>query len=113
MSLPPDPFNRVRLPGDFSRAGRIALLAEAFKALVDGRQPSREAAMFVGAGGMAWLQEGGRIGALERDYWRVAAPERSTATPARVYAQLDASARRGTADIGDGPIAPNMDDESY
>ena len=97
MNLPPDPFNRVRLPGDFSREGRVALLAEAFRALIEGRMPSQEAAMFCGAGGMAWLQEGGRCGSLERDFWRVTQTERSTATPARVYAQLEASARRGTA----------------
>lgn len=88
-----DPFNRTRLPQGFDRAGRVALLAEVFEALVEGRQPSREAALFVGGGGLAWLQEGGTVGDLERDYWRVAAPRRSTMTPARLWA---ASTRRAT-----------------
>lgn len=110
-----DPFGRTRLPGDFSRAGRVALLAEVFRCLIDGTQPSREAAMFCGAGGLAWLQAGGRLGALERDFWRVSAPWRSTATPARVYAQLEASTRRATpaADIGTMPCIDSDESDQW
>jgi hypothetical protein len=109
MTLPPDPFGRSRLPGDFTREGRVGLIAECATALLDGRMPSREAAMFLAGGVLSWLQCGGRIGALERDYWRVAAPERSTATPARVYAR-SVSARRATDDEDTGSmVEPSPD----
>lgn len=76
-----DPFNRSRLPGDFSREGKVRLLGEAFRALMDGRLPSREAALFLGSAGMAWLEGGG---SLERDFLRVVKPK-SRHTPAYLW----------------------------
>lgn len=73
-----DPFNRSRLPGDFSREGRVALLAEAFQALMRGELPSREACAFLAGGGLSWLREGGDVA---RDYWRVTAPRGSHKKP--------------------------------
>ncbi|QIL81455.1 hypothetical protein G7047_17210 [Diaphorobacter sp. HDW4A] len=73
-----DPFNRNRIPSDFSREGRIALLAEAFRALMRGELPSREACLFMAGGGLSWLREGGDIA---RDYWRVSAPRGSHRKP--------------------------------
>lgn len=73
-----DPFDRSRLPADFSREGRVKLLKEAFSALLRGQMPSVEARMFLAGGGAAWLEEGGDIA---RDFWRVAAPRGSHRRP--------------------------------
>lgn len=70
--LPHDPFGRSRLPADYSIEGRVALLGQAFEALMHGHLPAPEAAMFLGAAGMAWLREGG---SLERDYFGVVTPK--------------------------------------
>lgn len=83
-----DPFNRSRLPEGFTREHRVELLAEVFRALIEGRQPSRAAALFVGGAGAAWLSQGGD---LLRDYWRVAAPRSSHNTPTRVWRELCSS----------------------
>jgi len=101
-----DPFGRTRLPGDFSREGRIALLDEVFRALVDGRMPSREAALLVGGGGLSWLSQGGD---LLRDYWRISAPAGSHRTPAAVKRELSCSSR-GTTDSDD---AGTIDVENF
>jgi hypothetical protein len=87
-----DPFQRSRLPGDFSRAGRVLLLAEVFQALLAGRTPDRAAALFVAGAGMAWLEEGGATGSLERDFLRISPPHRSTLTPTRIWARSTARA---------------------
>ena len=93
--LPPDPFGRSRLPPAFDRADRVRLLAEVAEALLAGRLPSRASALFVGGALLAWLAQGGRTGALERDFFKVAAPRRSTLTAARLWAR-EGSTRRGT-----------------
>ena len=51
-------------PAIFDRAGRVKLLAEAFKALMNGQLPSREAALLVGGGGIACL------GRITKPCWR-------------------------------------------
>ena len=80
-----DPFGRLtRLPGDFSREGRVALLGEAFEALMRGEMPTPEARMFLASAGMAWLQRGG---SLERDFLRVVKPK-SHVTAARIWRKL-------------------------
>jgi hypothetical protein len=91
--LPLDPFNRSRLPGDLTRSDRVRLLGEVFRALMEGRQPSREAALFVGGGGLAWLDRGG---SLTRDFWRTAGPQGSTHTESVLWQQLQSSSRRTT-----------------
>lgn len=73
-----DPFNRSRLPGDFSREGRVALIGEFFLAIQEGREPSAEARIFVTSGALSWLESGGD---LLRDYWKVKAPAGSHHTP--------------------------------
>jgi hypothetical protein len=84
--LPLDPFNRSRLPGDFSREGRVQLLGEAFQALMDDKPLSREAALFLGGAGMAWLENGGD---LVRHYLKVCKPK-SHRTPAAIWRELQA-----------------------
>lgn len=105
-SLPADPFGRSRLPATFDRAGRVALLAECADALLAGRLPSVSARMFVGSALSSWISEGGRIGALERDFLRVAAPPRSTATPARLWAAMRSDVR-ATGDAGADTVDPD------
>ena len=61
-----DPFGRSRLPGDFTREGRVKLLAEAFASLLAGELPHPEARMFLASAGMAWLQRGGSRTARRR-----------------------------------------------
>lgn len=102
-ALPPDPFGRdVRLPAAWNREHRVRLLGEVFLALVEGRQPSREAALFVGGGGLSWLSEGGD---LLREYWQVSAPRSSHHTPSHVWRAVGSS--RGATDVDDaGTIAP-------
>lgn len=95
-----DPFARARLPADFSRQDRVRLLAEVAQALLDGREPSRAAALFVGGAVSAWLAQGGRIGALERDFLRVAAPRSSRHTASELW-RRECSSRGTTA--GDDP----------
>lgn len=79
-----DPFNRSRLPGDFSREGRVKLLAEAFEALLRGDLPNPEARMFLASAGLAWLQRGG---SLERDFLRVI-KAKSHHTPTFIWRRL-------------------------
>ena len=85
-----DPFGRARLPGDFSREGRVALLGEAFSALLGGELPSPEARMFLASAGIAWLQRGG---SLERDFLRVTKPK-SHHTPAHIWRHLQGESDR-------------------
>lgn len=87
MSLPPDPFGRVRLPGDFTRAGRVRLLKEAADALVRGEAPPAEAALWLGGALQAWLANG-KPGELERRYLHVRAPRGCHHTPQAIAASL-------------------------
>jgi hypothetical protein len=91
--LPNDPFSRSRLPIDFSRAGRVRLLAEAFQALLNDRMPSPEARLFLASGGMAWLDGQGD---LLRDLWRVSGPAGSHNTPTSIWRRISSS--RGATD---------------
>lgn len=107
-----DPFSRARLPRDWSREGRVLLLAETFAALVDGRVPTREAALFTGGAGLSWLQRGGTLGSLERDFWRVSAPRRSTLTPARLLAAMGSRPRTTDVALLDTMGSMTMNDPS-
>ena len=89
-----------RAPLTSTRAGRVQLLGEVFQALLDGRLPSHEAALFVGGAGMAWLSRGGN---LERDYLQVTKPK-SHNTPARIWEQFQAEA---TAHHDEGQESPD------
>ncbi len=83
-------------PAALTREGRVKLLAEAFQALLDGRPPSREAALFLGGAGMEWLQNGG---SLEREYLDVIKPK-SHRTPAVIWREMSShcNARRGESE---------------
>ena len=87
-----DPFNRTQKPATFDREGRVALLAEFFGELMAGRMPRREAVVFAAGGAVEWLEQGGTVGSLERDYWKVSAPHRSTMTPSRIWQRSTARA---------------------
>ena len=50
------------------RAGRVRFLREAAEALLDGKVPEREAAIFLGGAIAAWLELGG---SLEHDFLKV------------------------------------------
>lgn len=88
-----DPFGRSTMPGSvavegsdsFSREARVAMLGEFFADLMGGRMPRRECVVFAAGGALAWLEEGGRVGDLERLYWKITQCRRSTATPSRVW----------------------------
>lgn len=102
--LPADPFGRSRLPGDFTREGRVRLIAEAARALLDGRLPSAEARLFLAGAIAAWLEAGGRCGSLERDYLRVTGRPRSRLTPQRLLARCE---RTATDDDEPGTVEPD------
>jgi len=72
-------------PRALDRAGRVALLAEAATALLDGRVPRAEAAVFLGSALHNWLARGG---SLERQYLRVH-QRGSHLTPQRLAALID------------------------
>lgn len=112
-----DPFGRVQPPievqagvKDVERARRVRLLAECFMALIEGRMPSDEARLFTASGGLSWLQLGGSI---DRDYWKVRAPNGSHHSPAYMWRLLrDASSQGETRATDDATIdADNIDDE--
>lgn len=94
-----DPFGRSALPPTFDREARVRLIAECATALLAGRPPGAAARLFVGGALQAWLREGGRCGALERDFLRVTQRERSRLTPQRLYARC-ASTATGQDDPG-------------
>jgi hypothetical protein len=92
VTLPLDPFNRVRLPVAFDRRERVRLIREVAEALLRGELPERAAALFVGGALSAWLSKGGR---LENSYFQVSARRGSHATPAALAAELDAHRDEG------------------
>ena len=92
-----DPFGRTKKPATFGREGRVRLLGEAALDLLEGRMPSTEARMFLGGALHSWLQEGGALGSLERDYFRVTGPRRSTLTPSRLWQRAGGSTARATS----------------
>lgn len=55
-----------------TREARVLLIGELAQGLLDMRMPSREAATFLGAALLAWLDEGG---SLTRDYLKLDAPQ--------------------------------------
>lgn len=68
--------------GPLTREDRVRLAAEVFNALVEGRMPSRAAALFLGGGGLAWLERGGD---LVRDYLKLAGRPGSHRTPSMIF----------------------------
>jgi len=87
------------MPVAFTREDRVKLLAEVAEALLAGRLPAPAARLFVAGALDAWLRQGGRIGALERDFLKVAAPSRSTHTPARIWSRICSDVRATGDDV--------------
>lgn len=79
-----DPFNRSKMPASFDREGRVRLLGEAFKAMLDGKPLSQEAAMFLGGAGLSWLENGG---SFEKVYLQVVRPK-SHRTPSAIWREI-------------------------
>lgn len=105
MTWQNDPFGRTRAPRGLTREGRVALLLEAFEALLAGQLPELEARLFLAGGGLAWLSEGRRVGSLERDFWRVSPEAGCTVTP-RDIASAIRSSRGATEAEETETIAP-------
>ena len=82
-----------RAPRSTSREGRIELLAEVARALLDGRQPSREAASWLGSALTAWARAGGPI---ER-HLRITAKRGSHRVPHVIFHSLIADERQPRA----------------
>lgn len=57
-----------------TREGRVLLLDLAARALLAGQAPPPEAALYLGAAISRWLEHGGKLGSLERDYLGVSKP---------------------------------------
>jgi hypothetical protein len=90
MSQPPRFDHQVlatawgeRLPKALTRESRVRLLGEFADAVLTGREPSREALLFLAGAIRAYLAKGG---SLERDYLRVGAKAGSHRTPAALWA---------------------------
>lgn len=83
-----------RAPAALTREGRVALLGRAANALMRGDIPDAEARLFLAAGIVAWLDQGGR---LTRDFWKVDPVRGSKRTAASLWAARhrdDADERR-------------------
>ena len=94
MGLPCDPFNRLLLPSGLTREDRVALIAEACEAWIQGKQPSDAARLFTAGAVLSWLRDDGD---LLRDYWRVRGPQGSTHTPAVLWKALREERQDGAA----------------
>lgn len=93
---------RGRAPRKYDRQGRVALIAEAARALLDDKMPSLEAAQFLGGALLAWLERGG---SLERDYLKVAAKAGSHHTPAALWQALpETGSSRGAPGAESSPM---------
>lgn len=74
-----------------TREGRVVVIGEAMRAMLEGRPLSAAARGLLGGAIAVWFDQGG---ALE-DYLRVNAPRGSHRTPQRIWAALIADERRG------------------
>jgi hypothetical protein len=92
-------FGIARPPLILDRAGRVSMIGEAAKALLDGQLPSRECAVFLGGALLSWLELGGN---LEREYLRVT-KAKSHHTPAAIWRSMNAhrDERQGCDDAAD------------
>ena len=81
----------------------MQLLGEAAQALMAGRLPEPAARLYVGGALQAWLENGGRVGELERVYLRTSSPERSRLTAPELWRR--SCARTATSAESDGTIA--------
>jgi hypothetical protein len=102
-NLPRDPFGRSQMPPAFDREARVLLIGRAAAELMAGRLPDAPARLFVAGALLAWLQQGGRTGDLERLYLRTSGPERSRLTAPELFRR--SCARTATDDAPPGTIA--------
>lgn len=73
----------ARAPAGLTREDRVRMLAEVSRAMLDGKTPSRAAALFVGGAIRAWLERGGDL----ENYLRIRR-RGSHVTPQRLLARL-------------------------
>ena len=91
MTLPADPFGRSRLPTSLGdREQRLLWADEASKALLEGRAADPQAAAYVGSAIQSWLEDGRRVGDLERRFLRTVQPRRSHKSVADVWRAIKA-----------------------
>lgn len=100
------------MPPGFDRAARVRMLAEVAEALLEGRLPARAAALFVAGAVRAWLEHGGRCGALEREYLRVAAPRSSRHTASELW-RRECSSRGATHDGEPGTMSETSGEQAH
>lgn len=81
-------LGKHRPPLALTLEGRVRLIDEIRQALLEGRLPSREAALFVGGALGAWLVNGGD---LARDWLEVVKPK-SHRTASKIWRDLQAAA---------------------
>jgi hypothetical protein len=75
-----------RRPAGFTREDRVRLIGEAAQALLEGREPGKAAALFLGGALAGWLSDGGD---LVKDYFKIVRPK-SHDTVQRVWARIAA-----------------------
>ena len=107
--LSPLQQSKGQAPRRFDRAGRVALIAEAGRALLAGRLPGHEAALFVGGALMRWLETGGE---LEKDYLEVRGPAGSHRTASQLWQNLASSEGQQESESADTVVAPSSQSES-
>lgn len=79
------PLREQAPPRSLTRAGRVALLLEVADALLNGRKPGREAALFLASAVLSWRDGSGSLEA----HLRIGAPRGSHQT-ARAIAKAKA-----------------------
>ena len=97
-----------RAPRRYDRAGRIQLIGEAAQALLAGRLPERDAALFLAGALLSWLETGG---SLEREFLKVVKPK-SHHTPAAIWQEIQAHPDERQAEGSADTLAPSSDPES-
>jgi hypothetical protein len=85
MGLPTDPFGRTRLPAAHDRVERVRLSGEVAQALLEGRVPSRQAALFVGGALLGYLESDTKRPDLARDFLRIKPERGSNWTPQAIW----------------------------
>lgn len=98
MTTRHDPFARSRIPTELDRVGRVAMVREVARSLIDGRMPSRGAALFVAGALLSWLADSEQRRDLVRDYLRLRACRGSRWTPQEIFDKLERTEHAMTID---------------